>query len=203
MALGKVTIFQNKENWLNSDIVIYANSSVRPRATMGGVVNTPTNDVISTTKVITDTFLPGQIRMGPAWDPYGENRAELTRDWQRALAHEFGHYLLYLPDNYLGYDKNGVIKTVDCRGSFMTNSSDSEYAKYLNTEEWRNPANNCGSTIAARLDRPKRLGDHHQVLPLGTPGRRPTGTGRPPVGRHRGQRYPACHPTHRVARSLL
>ena len=31
MALGKVTIFQNKENWLNSDIVIYANSSVRPR----------------------------------------------------------------------------------------------------------------------------------------------------------------------------
>ena len=51
----------------------------------------------------------------------------------------------------MGYDKNGVIKTVDCRGSFMTNSSDSEYAKYLNTEEWRNPANNCGSTIAARL----------------------------------------------------
>ena len=31
MALGQVTIFQNKENWLNSDLVIYANSSVRPR----------------------------------------------------------------------------------------------------------------------------------------------------------------------------
>ena len=109
MALGKVRIFQNKENWLNSDVVIYANSSVRPRATMGGVVNTPTSDVISATKVITDAFWPGQIRMGPAWDPYGENRAELTRDWQRALAHEFGHYLLYLPDNYLGYDTHGVI----------------------------------------------------------------------------------------------
>ncbi len=151
MALGQVRIFQNKENWLNSDVVIYANSSVRPRATMGGVVNTPTSDVISATKVITDAFWPGQIRMGPAWDPYGENRAELTRDWQRALAHEFGHYLLYLPDNYLGYDPRGVITTVDCRGSFMTNSSDIEYAKYLTSEEWRKPKNNCGSTIAARL----------------------------------------------------
>ena len=151
MALGKVTIFQNKENWLNSDVVIYANSSVRPRATMGGVVNTPTSDVISATKVITDAFWPGQIRMGPAWDPYGENRAELTRDWQRALAHEFGHYFLYLPDNYLGYDKNGVIKTVDCRGSFMTNTSDDEYSKFLTGVEWRKPANHCGDTIAARL----------------------------------------------------
>ena len=151
MALGKVTIFQNKENWLNSDVVIYANSSVRPRATMGGVVNRPTSDVITATKVITDAFLPGQIRMGPAWDPYGENRAELTRDWQRALAHEFGHYFLYLPDNYLGYDKNGVIKTVDCRGSFMTNTSDDEYSKFLTGVEWRKPANRCGDTIAARL----------------------------------------------------
>ncbi len=41
MALGQVRIFQNKENWLNSDVIVYANSSVRPRATMGGVVNTP------------------------------------------------------------------------------------------------------------------------------------------------------------------
>jgi hypothetical protein len=151
MALGQVRIFQNKENWLDSDVLIYANSSVRPRATMGGVVNAPTSDVISATKVITDAFLPGQIRMGPAWDPYGENRAELTRDWQRALAHEFGHYLLYLPDNYLGYDKNGVIKTIDCRGSFMTNSYDDEYARYLTGVEFRKPDNNCADTIAARL----------------------------------------------------
>ena len=151
MALGQVRIFQNKENWLNSDVVVYANSSVRPRATMGGVVNMPTSDVISATKVITDAFWPGQIRMGPAWDPYGENRAELTRDWQRALAHEFGHYLLYLPDNYLGYDPQGVIKTVDCRGSFMTNTYDDEYAKYLNVRDWREPSNDCGNTIAARL----------------------------------------------------
>ena len=151
MALGRVTVFQNKENWLNSDVVIYANSSVRPRATLGGVVNRPTSDVITATKVITDAFLPGQIRMGPAWDPYGENRAELTRDWQRALTHEFGHYFLYLPDNYLGYDKTGVIKTVDCRGSFMTNTSDDDYSKFLTGVEWRKPANRCGDTIAARL----------------------------------------------------
>ena len=51
----------------------------------------------------------------------------------------------------MGYDKNGVIKTVDCRGSFMTNTSDDEYAKYLTGVEWRKPANNCGDTIAARL----------------------------------------------------
>ncbi len=151
MALGQVRIFQNKENWLNSDVVVYASSSVRPRATMGGVVNTATSDVISATKVITDAFLPGQIRMGPAWDPFGENRADLTLDWQRALAHEFGHYLLYMPDNYLGYDPQGVITTVDCRGSFMTNTYDDQYAKYLNSKDFRNPVNNCGNTIAARL----------------------------------------------------
>ena len=89
--------------------------------------------------------------MGPAWDPSGENRAELTRDWRRALAHEFGHYFLYLPDNYLGYDKDGVIKTVDCRGSFMTNTSDENYSKFLTDVEWRKPTTKCDDTIAARL----------------------------------------------------
>ncbi len=141
--------------------------------------------------------------MGPAWDPYGENRAELTRDWQRALAHEFGHYLLYLPDNYLGYDRNGVIKTVDCRGSFMTNTSDDEYAKYLTRHRVPQSGQQLRRHHRRTTDRPERLGDHHEVLPDGAPGGRPAGTGCPPVGRHRGQRHPARRPAHRVARSLL
>ena len=72
MALGKVTIFQNKENWLNSDVVIYANSSVRPRATMGGVVNRPTSDVITRDE--------GHHRRVLAWtDPHGPGVGSLRR----------------------------------------------------------------------------------------------------------------------------
>jgi hypothetical protein len=36
MALGRVRVFQNKEQWLTSDMQIYANNRVRPRASMGG-----------------------------------------------------------------------------------------------------------------------------------------------------------------------
>ena len=107
MALGEVRIHQNKENWLGADVVVFANSGIRPMSSMGGMVGQPMND-IGASGVITNAYLPGQIHMGPLWDPYGQSRAELTRDWQRALAHEFGHYFLFLPDNYLGYAKDGV-----------------------------------------------------------------------------------------------
>ena len=154
MALGEVRIHQNKENWLGADVVVFANSGIRPMSSMGGMVGHPTND-IGASGVITNAYLPGQIHMGPLWDPYGQSRAELTRDWQRALAHEFGHYFLFLPDNYLGYADDGSVMSVDCAGSFMTSAYDADYSQFLNASQWqdakRDPKLDCLKTIAANL----------------------------------------------------
>ena len=155
MALGNVRVFEGKANWLTSDIVVYANNSMRPRATMGGVLTQtliltdtiPASNSISATRVITEEFRPGRIRIGPIWDPYGESRAELQQDWWRALAHEYGHYLLYLPDNYLGRDPTKAI--VNCVGSFMTTAYDDKYSEFLDAAKWANPASGCADTIAA------------------------------------------------------
>ncbi len=154
MALGNIRVFQGKANWLQSDIAIFANNSMRPRATMGGVLTRtliltdtiPVSSTISATRVITEEFRPGRIRIGPVWDPYGESRAELQQDWWRALAHEYGHYLLYLPDNYLGNDPANAV--VNCVGSFMTTAYDDEYSEFLDKDQWAK-ASGCAETIAA------------------------------------------------------
>jgi len=147
MALGKVRIHQAKEDWVAADIVLYASNSIHPRASMGGVVITPTNE-IGVSGVISNAYLPGQIRMGPNWDPFGQNQAELTEDWSRALAHELAHYLLFLPDNYLGIRDN-LLHITNCRGSFMTNAHDAEgYSEFLTRSDW---LDDCQQTVAQRL----------------------------------------------------
>ncbi len=145
VALGQVRVHQARSHWLASDIVVYAQSGIRPRASMGGVAGELTDDVVSATLVITNAYGPGQIRMGPNWDPFGENLAELGLDWQRALAHELAHYLLYLPDNYLGVDVNQFPLTIDCQGSFMTNTYDDAYSEFLTRAGW---VGDCLQTIA-------------------------------------------------------
>jgi len=146
-ALGEVRVHQAKANWLSADIVMYAQNGIRPRATMGGIVSAMTDDVISATRVITNAYGPGQIRMGPNWDPFGQNLDELNQDWQRALAHEIAHYAFFLPDNYLGFDANGFPRLVDCQGSFMTNTYDDAYSEFLTRDRW---VGDCRETIAER-----------------------------------------------------
>lgn len=147
MALGAVRLHQNKEDWANADVVIYASSSIHPRASMGGVVITPTAE-IGVSGVISNAYLPGQIRMGPNWDPFGQSQVELSEDWSRALAHELAHYLLFLPDNYLGV-ASGLLRVTDCQGSFMTNAYDSEgYSEFLPRGAWQG---DCLQTVAQRL----------------------------------------------------
>jgi hypothetical protein len=124
MALGDVRVHQNKEHWVSADLVIYASNSIHPRASLGGVVITPTND-IGPSGVITDGYWPGQIRMGPNWVPFGQSQAELAQDWWLALTHELAHYLFFLPDNYLGVENN-LLRTTNCQGSLMTNAYDIE-----------------------------------------------------------------------------
>lgn len=147
MALGNVRIHQNGANAVAADIVLHASNSIHPRASMGGVVITPTAD-IGVRGIISNAYLPGQIHIGVNWDPFGQNQAELTEDWSRALAHELAHYLLFLPDNYLGIEAN-LLRTIDCRGSFMTNAHDAEaYSEFLTRQDWQG---DCRQTVAERL----------------------------------------------------
>ena len=45
--------------------------------------------------------------MGAVWNRYGNAGSSLDEDWPRTLAHELGHYALFLDDNYLGLDAAG------------------------------------------------------------------------------------------------
>ncbi len=147
VALGEVRVHLDKANWATSDVVIYASNSIHPRASMGGVVIDYTDDYSGTTR-IPNAYMPGQIRMGPLWDPFGQNQTDLQQDWWRAFAHELAHYLLFLPDNYLGVE-DGLLVTTDCKGSFMTSAYDEErYGAFLIRDDWVGP---CLDTVAQRL----------------------------------------------------
>lgn len=144
-ALGEVRIFHNRQNWLASDVILYAQTGIRPRASMGGLVDQLTDDLYKDGRTIQNAYGPGQIRIGPNWDPFGLSLTELTVDWEQAFAHELSHYLLYLPDNYLGVDPDGQPLSTDCRGSFMTSTYDSEYSEFLIRPAW---TGDCLQTIA-------------------------------------------------------
>ena len=150
-ALGVVQVFQDKEYWPQADVVVLANNSLRPSAAIGGVAKLPITETVRTdlsaTKVISNAYYGGQIRMGTVWDPYGENTAELGEEWWRALAHELSHYLLFLPDNYLGFKDSGVLGRINCQGSFMTSTYDPAYSEFLTAAEWRDA---CLDSLAQR-----------------------------------------------------
>jgi hypothetical protein len=136
VALGDVRLHQAKEDWADADIVMYAQNGIRPRASMGGVVDEVTDDVYRDGRTITNAYGPGQIRMGSNWDPFGQSLVELNRDWQQALAHELSHYLFYLPDNYIGIGPDGGPINTDCKGSFMTSTYDEAYSEFLTRPPW-------------------------------------------------------------------
>ena len=147
-SLGEVRIHQAKEHWVDAHVVLYAANSIHPRASIGGIVATPTDDQ-GTEGMLAGAYLPGQVRLGPLWDPFGESQVELGEDWQRAFAHELAHYLLFLPDNYLGLDKD-LLTLVDCQGSFMTNAYDDDYSELLTRDRW-DQQESCRQTVAQHL----------------------------------------------------
>ncbi|MCB9076512.1 MAG: VCBS repeat-containing protein [Anaerolineaceae bacterium] len=147
MALGEVEVFHGKVNWPLVDIVIQASNRTRPNSDLGGAVDIPQSETLSDTTVLTDAYLPGQVRMGPVWTRFGNASEPLADDWPRALAHELGHYLLRLPDNYLGLDNTGLLIDSDCRNSAMTDAYRIEYSEFLDESGWNGE---CLNTIAEK-----------------------------------------------------
>lgn len=120
-ALGEVRIFQNKLWWDAVNLRIYASNRLRPNSVVGGMTTQPITDTVSLRPnnpveppVV---YGPGQLRMGAVWNRFGNAGSNLSEDWPRTLAHELGHYLLFLEDNYIGTDAQNQIIPIDtCPG---------------------------------------------------------------------------------------
>jgi hypothetical protein len=113
VALGNIIVNQNKIEWDTADIQILASNRVRPNATQGGVTDENRPDPNPRVKLV---YSRGSIRTGPTWNRFGDAGSSLGDDWPRALAHELGHYLLYLDDTYLGVRNQQLVPIETCPG---------------------------------------------------------------------------------------
>lgn len=103
MAVGAVTIYADGRHWESADLRFLAANDYRPTAYMGGIVPTATPYTAPATLSQT-VYAPGGIYLGRYWDgldaadPDGGHWAQPAA--YRTLAHEWGHYALFLYDEY-------------------------------------------------------------------------------------------------------
>lgn len=113
-VLGDVRVQQTYDGWDTANLKLHINNNFQPRAVVGGIVFTDTADFSPTVPI---SYTPGSIYMGSYWNRFGTPPGQevkvdgvpvppstLQADWSLALAHELGHYLLYLYDTYTGVD---------------------------------------------------------------------------------------------------
>ncbi|EFO80752.1 proprotein convertase P [Oscillochloris trichoides DG-6] len=157
VALGSITIYQNKERWSHVrdaqgnvtergvDLRIYAANNLRPNATQGGIVNAPTNVTYPSGK--NATYEPGYIRMGSAWNSDGNPQVDNSEEWARALAHEIGHYVFYLDETYLGKisspDGSLLVPTTGCSSAMYDPYVDSS-SEFRPSSDWSSA---CQTTL--------------------------------------------------------
>jgi len=156
-ALGTVHVKQIYEGWDGANIKLHTSSTFHPNANVGGIVLAETPDVSPSIAI---SYTPGSIYMGSYWNRFGTPPGqvntykgqvvppeEMVDDWAIALAHEFGHYLLFLYDTYT--DKNGnsndAIAAL-CTGSAMGNAYVLDNQAYIFSQPHWETA--CGATEA-------------------------------------------------------
>ncbi|MFZ1754716.1 MAG: hypothetical protein WBO46_19495 [Caldilineaceae bacterium] len=122
MSLANIHVYQNYDKWDEADIRIYASNNLRPHAEIGGVSESDVTDPF----IPSVSYYPGYTFMGRTWNRFnlpGEPTdlgVDVSNDWPLALAHELGHYLLYLFDTYLAVTPDGeIVETKSCTGSAM------------------------------------------------------------------------------------
>jgi hypothetical protein len=150
IALGSVRIYQDLDYWEDADIRIFASNRIRPNADQGGILRPGEDDdgSMEDPTAAGIVYQPGQVRMGAVWNRYGDTGGNLGEDWPRGLAHELGHYALFLDDNYLGLDDTTqVIIPVDsCPGAMSDPYNDKE-TEFHPAAQWL-PA--CEQTLSNR-----------------------------------------------------
>ncbi len=159
-VLGRVNVYldarrhpetQGFQPWLDSDVRIFASNRIRPSASQGGIVSdTYTKTLQMPGAPKNKVYYPGQVHMGVTWNRYGEQNT-LGDDWPRALAHELGHYLFFLEDNYVGYDAGALVSVSGCPGAMADpyrDDSNKGYDEFTADMTWENPDLECGRTLS-------------------------------------------------------
>jgi len=126
IALGDLVISTYGFDDPDTDIQIYASNQLRPNATQGGIVRaeqTVTYTVDLAPKAV--TYEPGKIRIGASWSSDGDAGSQSNEDWARALAHEIGHYALFLDETYLGREGNLLVPVEGCASPMADPYADS------------------------------------------------------------------------------
>jgi FG-GAP-like repeat len=143
-ALGQITIYHARQHWDDAHIRIYASNRLRPNAAQGGIVSASRADPTAPTIV----YGPGQVHLGPVWNRYGDATGRLGEDWPRVLAHELGHFALFLDDDYLGLDAQGRLIPVDtCTGTAMSDPYRDDFSEFHLAAGW---LPGCANTLAQR-----------------------------------------------------
>ncbi|MEZ4864074.1 MAG: hypothetical protein R3C14_22335 [Caldilineaceae bacterium] len=131
-TLGRILVYQSLDGWLEADLRLHLNNTLQPKANIGGIVAADTVDPWPT---VGAEYSPGHIFMGSYWNRYGTPPNQpvtvngtvvppstLVDDWSLAMAHELGHYLLYLFDTYTDVDGHASQELAQlCTGSAMGN----------------------------------------------------------------------------------
>jgi hypothetical protein len=145
-ALGDITLRHEREAWDSADVRVYATNSLRPNAAQGGIVAEPTDDPAAEGV----GYAPGQVRIGAVWNRFGEASNNLGEDWPRTLAHELGHYVFFLDDDYLGLDRNGLLMPVyTCVETAMSDPYRDDWSEFrAGGIAWEQE---CGDTLAHKL----------------------------------------------------
>ena len=144
------------QQWNEADGRIYASNNLRPEADAGGVVKAPTPDPDDASIL----YRPGETRMGATWNRFNLPEAppglgiDTSNDWARVLAHELGHYLLFLQDTYYRLAADGTIQNVyTCVGSAMGWVYEAENSEFVGDQRFWDA--NCKNTFGN-----EKLGRH-------------------------------------------
>lgn len=141
MAFGPVTIHTAGRGWEGADLRFLAANDYRPLAYMGGMVAAP---LAYTTAGGTDTvYAPGAVYLGRYWDGL-EASNPFAGNWSQPAAfqtigHEWGHYALFLYDEYQQGAAAGREETycvcLELPGGLCGNASAMSY-HYNSSELW-------------------------------------------------------------------
>lgn len=103
MLFGNVQIYTNGDMWNDADFRVLADNDRRPSANVGGMVETAVKHTLTDHPTFADLiFYPGHITMGRGWSRTGPAQGLWGEpDGYRTLVHEWGHYALFLFDEYL------------------------------------------------------------------------------------------------------
>lgn len=158
-ALGRITIYHDARAqarpdgtspWSDADVRIFATNRLRPNSAQGGIVSRAIADPKPISVSTPITYVPGSVNIAATWNRYGDTAGNLGEDWPRALAHELGHYLFFLNDNYVGVDEGRLVSVSGCAGVMADpyrTDDEKGYGEYHADDiEWQSK---CQETLSA------------------------------------------------------